>query len=176
MYCVLVFTELTCFSSGSILHCWCCTRGIIAKLPCCNPVLSTWYCRADCNSPPSTCIHILSYHWYSKTGHLISSNDSCCTAVCCCLIHHLWASHTCDSDAWRKSCVWERRGDGEDICDYCMYIYCISSDFSSRQGSEKQHHLEVIGPTSRTTWIHTYIQEYDEQLEVAEEIFISRNT
>ena len=53
---------LTCFSSGSIHHCWCCTPPTITKCPCYNPVLSTWYCRADCNSPPSTCIHILSYH------------------------------------------------------------------------------------------------------------------
>ena len=66
---------LTCFSSGSIHHCWCCTPCTITKCPCCNPVLSTGYCRADCNSPPSTCIHILSYHWYSKAGHLISSNQ-----------------------------------------------------------------------------------------------------
>ena len=66
---------LTCFSSGSILHCWCYTPRTITKCPCCNPVLSTWYCRGDCNSPPSSCIHILSYHWYSKAGHLISSNQ-----------------------------------------------------------------------------------------------------
>ena len=74
---IIMYVTLTCFSSGSILHCLCCTPPSTAvKCPCCNPVLSTWYCRADCNSPPSTCIHILSYHWHSKAGHLIPSNQS----------------------------------------------------------------------------------------------------
>ena len=82
---------LTCFSSGGIHHCWCCTPPTITKCPCCNPVLNTWYCRADCNSPPSTCIHILSYHWYSKAGHLISSNQCIgYVIIMLSLVFHCW--------------------------------------------------------------------------------------
>ena len=91
----------TCFSSGSIHHCWHCTPPTITKCPCCNPVLSTWYCRADCNSPPSTCIHILSYHWYSKADHLISSNQ--CTGyviISLNLVFHCRKSNSGYHETW----------------------------------------------------------------------------
>ena len=39
-----IYIEFSCFSSGNTLHCWCCTPATITKCPCCNPVLSTWYC------------------------------------------------------------------------------------------------------------------------------------
>ena len=72
----LIQQQLTFLSSCSTARYWCSTPTMTdtstANCPCCNPVLSTWYCRADCKC--RTCIHILPYHWYSKAGHLISSN------------------------------------------------------------------------------------------------------
>ena len=114
---------LTCFSSGSILHCWACTPTTILSIiscPCCNPVLSTWYCRVDCNSPPSTCIIyiILSYHWYSKSDSVISTYQysghviiSLNLASHCCICNSAYCE-TWDTEEkiWRKktnSMKWE---------------------------------------------------------------------
>ena len=102
---------LTCFPSGGIHHYWFCTPSTItSKCPCCNPVLSTWYCRADCNSPPSTCIHILSYHWYSKAKHLIPSNQWIGYVIISLnLVFHCWVCNSAYNEAWDYEGILRRK-------------------------------------------------------------------
>ena len=119
-----MYDTLTCFSSGSIHHCWCCTPPTtIMKCPCCNPVPSTWYCRADCNSPPSTCIHILSYHWYSKADHLISSNQCIGYAIISSnSVFHCWVCNSVYHETWDFEGVWKSKNKDSD-CFHFIHRY-----------------------------------------------------
>ena len=132
----------------------------MTKCPCCNPVLSTWYCRTDCNSAPSTCIHILSYHWYSKAGHLVSSNDFVGISTAN-LVSHCWI---CDFDyreTWDTEGVWRRAINGDLLLYINDYVrtYWLQNSQTVLCGLLLHMHGVVVWSAELThTHTHTHTQ------------------